>query len=73
MALTALPDGYISDDFEFPYGTVVFSDALVLPATVYNSMTQAEIEAMKQKRFDDWVALIEAPPVVTDDQEIYNG
>jgi hypothetical protein len=44
-------------DFEFdtPYGK--FADALVL-----DEMPSAEvIEAMKQKRLDDWIAIVTAP------------
>jgi hypothetical protein len=48
-------------DFSFPseYGT--FSDALHLPDD--HLFTDAEIEAMKQQRFDNWIAVITAPPV----------
>jgi hypothetical protein len=47
-------------DFSFhsPYGT--FADALHLPDD--HGLTQDEINAMQQKRFDDWVAIITAPP-----------
>jgi hypothetical protein len=48
-------------DFSFSsqYGT--FSDALHLPDD--HAFTDAEIEAMKQQRFDNWIAVITAPPV----------
>lgn len=48
-------------DFEFdtPYG--VFRDALHLPEDhVY---TDAEIQAMKEQRRDNWIAIVSAPPV----------
>jgi hypothetical protein len=47
-------------DFSFSsqYGT--FSDALVLEDN--HAFTDAEIEAMKQQRFDNWIAVITAPP-----------
>ena len=47
-------------DFSFSsqYGT--FSDALHLPDD--HGLTQAEIDAMQQQRFDNWVAVITAPP-----------
>jgi hypothetical protein len=46
-------------DFSFPsqYGT--FSDALHLPDD--NTFTDAEIEAMKQQRLDNWLAVVNAP------------
>ena len=45
--------------FSSQYGT--FSDALVLEDD--HAFTDAEIEAMKQARFDSWIAIITAPPV----------
>lgn len=46
-------------NFSFPsqYGT--FSDALHLPDD--HEFTDVEIEAMKQQRFDKWIAVITAP------------
>lgn len=48
-------------DFEFdsPYG--VFRDALHLPED--HGMSDVEITAMKQQRFDNWIAIVTAPPV----------
>jgi len=50
----------VSIEFEFdtPYGT--FRDALVLPAN--HGLTDAELEAMKQQRLDNWIAVITTPP-----------
>jgi hypothetical protein len=50
----------IKIDFEFdtPYG--VFRDALHLP--VDHTYTDAEIQAMKQQRLDNWIAIVSAPP-----------
>ena len=47
-------------DFSFPseYGT--FSDALHLPDD--HGLSDEQIEAMKQARFDNWIAVITAPP-----------
>ena len=51
----------IKIDFEFdsPYG--VFRDALHLPDD--HGMTDDQIQAMKQQRFDNWLAIINSPPV----------
>ena len=48
--------------FETKYGN--YSDALHLADD--HTFTEAEIEAMKQERLDNWIAMIEAPkePVV---------
>jgi len=47
-------------DFSFPsqYGT--FSDALHLEDD--HGLTQDEINAMQQQRFDNWIAIVTAPP-----------
>lgn len=49
-------------DFEFdtePYG--VFRDALYLSED--HSLSDAEIEAMKQQRLANWLFVVENPPV----------
>jgi len=48
-------------DFSFSsqYGT--FSDALHLEDD--HGLSNEQIEAMKQQRFDNWIAVITAPPV----------
>jgi hypothetical protein len=42
--------------FEITQDEYTFRDAIVLPEGV--TMTEDEIETMKQQRFDDWVTLI---------------
>lgn len=51
----------IKIDFEFdsPYG--VFRDALHLPDD--HGLSDAEIEAMKQQRYDNWWAFVNPPTV----------
>lgn len=51
----------IKIDFEFdtPYG--VFRDALYLPEN--HGMSDAQIQAMKEQRRDNWIAVVTAPPV----------
>jgi hypothetical protein len=51
----------IKVDFEFDSQYGVFRDALHLPDD--HGMTEAEIQAMKQQRFDNWIAIVNAPPV----------
>jgi len=48
----------IDFEFESPHG--VFRDALHLPED--HTFTDAEIQAMKQQRFDNWLAVVNAPP-----------
>ena len=47
-------------DFEFDSQYGVFRDALHLPDD--HGMTDDEIQAMKQQRFDNWIAIVTAPP-----------
>ena len=46
-------------EFEMTDGINTLRDAIVLPEGV--TMTDAEIEAMKQQRFDAWIKIITAP------------
>ena len=50
----------VTIDFSFhsQYGT--FSDALVLEDD--HGLTEEQINAMQRQRFDNWVAIITAPP-----------
>jgi hypothetical protein len=52
----------IDFDFDTPHG--VFRDALHLPDD--HTFTEAEIEAMKEQRRDNWIAVVTAPPVETE-------
>lgn len=48
-------------DFEFDTPHGVFRDALHLPED--HGMSDAEIDAMKQQRLDNWLAIVNPPPV----------
>lgn len=48
-------------DFEFGSTHGVFRDALHLPDD--HGLSDAEIDAMKQQRFDNWLAIVNAPSV----------
>jgi hypothetical protein len=47
-------------DFEFDSTYGVFRDALHLPDD--HTFTDTEISTMKQQRFDNWIAIVTAPP-----------
>lgn len=47
----------IDFSFDTPHGK--FADALHLPDD--HTLTDAEIEAMKQQRLDNWVVIVTAP------------
>lgn len=48
-------------DFEFNTEYGLFRDALHLPDE--HGLSEADIEAMKQERVNNWIALVSAPPV----------
>ena len=48
-------------DFEFTTAHGMFRDALHLPDD--RAFTDDEIQAMKQQRVDNWIAVVTAPPV----------
>jgi hypothetical protein len=48
----------IDFSFDTPHGR--FADALHLPDD--HGLSDAEIEAMKQQRLDNWLAIVTAPP-----------
>lgn len=46
--------------FEFQTDYGLFRDAIWLPED--HSLSDAEIEAMKEQRRDNWIAIVSAPP-----------
>jgi hypothetical protein len=62
MAMTVLENGWISDDFEIGTEPLILKDAIVMPADQYNALSADEISALKQQRYDNWIAIINAPP-----------
>jgi len=51
-------------DFSFDTQYGKFADAIVLPDE--HTLTDAEIEAMKQQRLDNWIAVLTTPSDVID-------
>jgi hypothetical protein len=56
----------IDFSFDTPHGK--FADALHLPDD--HGFTEAEIEAMKEQRRDNWIAVVTAPPVEAEPEYI---
>jgi len=48
-------------DFEKSNNTYTLKDAIILPDD--HGLTDAEIETIKQDRFNNWLAIVTAPPV----------
>jgi hypothetical protein len=54
----------IEFESETKYGT--YRDALYLPED--HGMTGEQINAMKQERIDNWINIVENPPLPTEEQ-----
>lgn len=55
-------------DFEFGTQHGKFADALHLPDD--HGLSDADIDAMKQQRLDNWLAVVNAPPSDVIDAEV---
>lgn len=51
-------EDWIKIDFEKGEEPMIYRDAIYLPPD--HTLTDAEIEAMKQQRYDNWIALVNA-------------
>jgi hypothetical protein len=56
----------VTIQFEITKDGYTLIDAIVLPEN--HGMSDEQIEAMKQKRFDDWYAIVTAPQEETAEQ-----
>lgn len=63
MGIVYLEDGRLADNFQIGTEPYVLSDALVMMPEEYEKLTQDEVAAMKQARYDKWYAIVTAPPV----------
>jgi hypothetical protein len=52
----------ISFRFEMGEAPLLYSDALVMTQEAYDALTPEEITTMQQARYDNWLAIINAPP-----------
>ena len=63
-----LPNGMISVTFSATDGTYTLKDAIVVLQSQYDAMTPADIQAEEQRRWDDWIAIVNPPA-----EEIVDG
>ena len=63
MGIIYLEDGRLADEFDIGTEPYVLKDALVMMPDVYALLTADEISAMKQERYNNWIAIVTAPPV----------
>jgi hypothetical protein len=52
----------ISFRFEMGEAPLLYSDALVMTQEAYDALTPEEIATMQKARYDNWLAIINAPP-----------
>ena len=55
-------DGYVTIEFERGTEPYLFRDAIVVTPEEYAQLTPEQIDAMEQKRYDDWLAIVNPPP-----------
>lgn len=63
MEYLTLENGMISIPFEKTDGRLTFKDAVIMLPNDFARLTSDDIEAIMQQRFDNWLAIINAPPV----------
>lgn len=57
--INSYPDGSVQVIFEMPYGEMVYRDALYFTSDVYNTLTQTDIDNLKNDRFNAWISVID--------------
>lgn len=73
MAIQILEDGSISDSFEMGDGALRFKDAIVMRPKDYEALTADQIAAMKQTRYDNWLAVIQSVSVEVPEEAPQNA
>lgn len=58
-------------DFEISQNGYTLKDAIILPDD--HGLTDAQIEVIKQQRFDDWYAVVTAPYEEVIEEVVDNG
>ena len=62
--INKLDSGLVQHIFEITQDGNTYRDALVMPQAEYDTLSAEQISTMKQSRFDNWIAIINAPPPV---------
>lgn len=63
LEINVLEDGRISVPYSRTRGTNTFTDAIVLSQEDYDALTEEQITAMMDARFDKWYNYINPPQV----------
>jgi hypothetical protein len=57
-------DGQVQVIFQKGEGTQIYRDAIWMKQEEYDSTSSETIEAIKQERYDNWLAIINAMPTI---------
>lgn len=57
-----MSEAWAKEDFELLQGDLVFRSALSFPKSQFDAMSADEKDALKQKMFADWLAIVTRPP-----------
>lgn len=57
-APVVLPNGLVSITFSATDSTYTLNDAIVISQPQHDTMTYAEIEVEEQRRWNDWIAIV---------------
>ena len=63
----------IKIDFERGTDPYLYKDALWFTQEQFESLTQEQIEAMKDERYNNWYELVTNPPVINEDSNVLSS
>lgn len=63
----------IKIDFERGTDPYIYKDALWFTQEQFDSLTQEQIETMKDERYNNWYELVTNPPVTNDNPEVISS
>lgn len=58
--INSYPDGSVQIIFEMTYGEMTYRDALYFTNDVYQTLSNSDIENLKNDRFNAWISVIDS-------------
>lgn len=56
-----MSEEWVKEDFELLQGELVFRSSISFPKSQFDTISAQDKEALKQKMFDDWLAVVTKP------------